>query len=70
MSRVKDWIMDLEDQAWSTVESKIGDCEHEAAAMTMAVKVFGDADLLHYVEVNTVEEGALEMFQEQVYSGA
>jgi len=66
MSRVKDWIMDLEDQAWETVESKIALCEHEAAAMTMAVKVFGDADLLHYVEVNTVEEGALEMFQEQV----
>ena len=66
MSRVKDWIMDLEDQAWETVESKIALCEHEAEAMTMAVKVFGDADLLHYVEVNTVEEGALEMLQEQV----
>ena len=71
MSKTKNWIMDLEEKAYDTVANNVGDCEHEAEAMEMAVKVFSENSLLgNYVEVDDLEGAVSEMWQEHCLAHA
>ena len=71
MSKTKNWIMDLEEKAWDKVAANISDCEHEAEAMEMAVKVFSENDLLgNYTEIDMLEEAVSEMWQEHCLAHA
>ena len=64
MGAVKSMVMDLEEKCWDNVADVISECEHVSEAMSKAVEIFKAEDLIGYMDVDTIEEGVGEMWNE------
>lgn len=64
MSATKAWIEDIEETCWDEVAEMIRECEHVSEAMNRAHAIFAQAGLLGYLNVQQVDEGVSEMWNE------
>ncbi len=58
------YIMDVEEACWDRVADSIGECEHVSEAKKMAMDIFLAERMLGVVDIESIEEGVDEMWNE------
>ena len=64
MGAVKSMVMDIEEACWDRVADSIGECEHVGEAKKKAMDIFLAEDMLCVVDIETIEDGVDEMWNE------
>ena len=61
---MSNYIMDVEEACWDRVADSIGECEHVSEAKKMAMDIFLAERMLGVVDIESIEEGVDEMWNE------
>ena len=61
---MSNYIMDVEAACWDRVADSIGECEHVSEAKKMAMDIFLAERMLGVVDIESIEEGVDEMWNE------
>ena len=61
---MSNYIMDVEEACWDRVADSIGECEHVSEAKKMAMDIFLAELMLGVVDIESIEEGVDEMWNE------
>ena len=61
---MSNYIMDVEEACWDRVADSIGECEHVSEAKKMAMDIFLAERMLGVVDIESIEEGVEEMWNE------
>ena len=61
---MSNYIMDVEEACWDRVPDSIGECEHVSEAKKMAMDIFLAERMLGVVDIESIEEGVDEMWNE------
>ena len=61
---MSNYIMDVEEACWDRVADSIRECEHVSEAKKMAMDIFLAERMLGVVDIESIEEGVDEMWNE------